>query len=504
MPADRRRHALARILHLARLLAVSALIWILLRNATQGTKPGAGAALDPQQWEGSDAGSQLVSTSPLGDRIHGWAGPSEVWLELDASGVVRRAKVANSADSASFVERIAHDVEFLSSLRGMSAEQAAEWSVDAVSGATLTSRAIQAAVRARFSGSPLPHPFDALSPKDLDPLPGGFTLRGEALGGVGYQGPTDAVLHFAADGRVVELRILNSFDNQRWVEDIGFERSFFTHFVGMTLEDLAAQTVGPQGVEGVSGATMTSQGIVLSLQAAAAKSLQARAGKRDLRTSFARTPRELLGWILGGVALLVLLSPLRRRRRVRSILRVAVMIGFGVGAGALLSLDSAWAWAQHGLPWQSAPLLAGFVLASVIGPAVLGRKTYCRSLCAHGAMQQLLAPRARRKLTPKLEAVLRRVPHALLFLAVALLARGSVGELASWEPFAAWSPQAASLLSVLLLLASVVAAQLVPLAYCHYACPTGALLDYLRYQPKRLGKRADLGLLVLLGLAMLN
>ena len=249
---------------------------------------------------------------------------------------------------------------------------------------------------------------------------------------------------------------------------------------------------------------MTSQGIVHSLQNAAQQALQEREGKGRVIASMARTPRELLGWMLGGVALLILLSPLRRRRAVRGFLRVAVILGFGVGAGALLSLDSAWAWAQHGLPWQSAPLLAGFVLAAVIGPAIFGRKTYCRSLCAHGAMQQILAPRARHKLSHRLEAVMRRVPNTLLFFTIALLALGAVSELASWEPFAAWTPRAASVFSIFLLVASFVAARFVPLAYCHYACPTGAFLEYLRYQPKQLLKQADLGLLALLGLAVFN
>jgi NosR/NirI family transcriptional regulator, nitrous oxide reductase regulator len=500
MSTDRRQHALARAVHLARLLGVVVLTWILVRNATRDAE----AVVDPQLWKGTFSGSQVLTTSPGGDRFHGWAGPSEVWLELRAGRVVSRAKVASSADSSSFVDRVNRNPDFLPSLQGLSSRELAEWSVDAVSGATLTSRAIQSAVRARFAGDSLPSPFGELSRTELNTPPGGFSLRAEALGGVGFQGPTDAILNFDAHRRVVELRIFDSFDNDRWVEDIGFERSFFSRFTGMTLEDVAALRVGPEGVEGVSGATMTSQGIVLSLQTAAQQVLQGRVKKRAAVGSMARTPRELLGWMLGGVALLVLLSPLRRRRRVRGGLRIAVMLGFGVGAGALLSLDSAWAWAQHGLPWQSAPLLAGFVLASVIGPALFGRKTYCRSLCAHGAMQQLLVWKARRSLPRKLDSLLRRLPGALLFLAVALLAIGALRELASWEPFAAWTPKAASFLSVLLLLASVVAARFVPLAYCHYACPTGALLDYLRYRPKQLAKQADLGLALLLGLAILN
>lgn len=502
---------LVRVIHLARLVGVVALTWILVRNATRPPE----SVVDPRAWEGALASSQVVTTSPAGDQIIGWAGPSELWIEFDPSGLVRRAKVAKSADSASFVARIEHDPNFLASLYGQTALELAAWSVDTVSGATLTSRALQGAVRARFSGEALPSPFGELTADELNTPPGGFSLRAEAPGQVGYQGPTDAVLNFSAQGKVVELRIFDSFDNQRWVEDIGFERSFFARFVGLTLEEVAALNVGAEGVEGVSGATMTSQGIVLSLQTAARQRLLDQQQPVLAIQSMARTPGELLGWMMGGATLLILLSPLRRRRRVRGVLRVAVIIGFGIGAGALLSLDSAWAWVQSGLPWQSAPLLAGFVLASVVGPAVFGRKTYCRSLCAHGAMQQVLATQAKRKLPKRADALLRKFPAALLFFTLALLALGSVRGLAAWEPFAVWTFDASwglvlasltpgPIVSLLLFLASIVAARIVPLAYCHYACPTGALLEYLRYQPKVRGKQADFGLALLIGLAILN
>ena len=45
---------------------------------------------------------------------------------------------------------------------------------------------------------------------------------------------------------------------------------------------------------------------------------------------------------------------------------------------------------------------------------------------------------------------------------------------------------------------AVLAAAWVPLAYCHYGCPTGALLDYLRDQPSRFLKPADAGAALLL------
>ena len=496
------RRGLARLAHFGRLALVAAIVWQLTTRASREA-PGA-LPHEPEVGLLSWVEDQrVVSTSPEGDAVAGWAGPTTVQFVLDQEGRVEQALILRSADSASYVRRIAEHASFLPSLQGLSLEQLGGWQVDAVSGATLTSRAIQNAVRLKFAGTPPPSPFPPL-PSELVVLAEGEELiEAEVLPKLGYQGPTQVLLILSEEGVLQRALMGESFDNEPYIEDVRTDRSFWALFEGLTLEEVAALQAGPGGVEGVSGATMTSQGIVRSLQATAARRLRQESQSPASSLQLARSPRELLGWMVGGAALLVLVTPLRLRRAARKALRVGVVLGFGVGAGALLSLDSAWSWAQHGLPWQSAPLLAGFVLAAVLGPALLGRKTYCRSLCAHGALQQLLAPRASHKLAPRVDAAFRRLPGLLLLTAVGMLLlatrdAGAGVELASWEPFAAWNPQNAAMASLILAGLSVLAAAWVPLAYCHYGCPTGALLDYLRDQPSRFLKPADAGAALLL------
>jgi len=429
------------------------------------------------------------STSPAGDSTLGYVGPSEIWLRLDEAGIVQEVQLARSADTASYVQLVESDGAFLHSLLGANRVEASAWQPDAVSGATLTSRAIAAAVRAQFAE------FSVESEESNLQIDADY-LRSMPLPRAGYQGPTDAILIFDEAGRSKELRILKSFDNPDYLERIHADYGFEAHLIGLTVEEIAALTTGFEGIEGVSGATMTSQSLVESFRAAAQSRIDT--------PNPAPKPMpwtEWVGWLCGGAAAFLLIGPLRKRRAWRARLRLVVILGFGVSAGALLSLDGAFGWLRYGLPWKAAPLLAGFVIAAVLAPALLGRKIYCRSLCAHGAMQQLLAPGARTSLPPAWARRLRALPGTLLALALFAIALGQTDRLANWEPFAAWVPSAASTASLLLAAISLIVSSRIPLAYCHYGCPTGALLEYIRWQPSsnalRRGDAATLALLVI-------
>lgn len=498
MPTQARRR-LARLAHVGRLALIVTIVWQLTARASERV---------PDQiriWDA--AANDLIggdlgwSTWPDGDEVMGWAGPTTMVFLPTGEGRVEYAVIARSADSASYLERIEDDPQFLSSLRGLSMDELASWRVDTVSGATLTSRAIQGAVRRQFGGWPDTEPLPLLV---FEPSEGAVEeYVGATVSKAGYQGPTHVVYEVDAEDRILRVVLGDSFDNEPYVGDVREDYSFLKSFQGLTIAEAAELGIGRGGVEGVSGATMTSQGIARSIKESARRVLWSRGELERSELEIARTTRELIGWMVGGAAFLVLLTPLRRRRGVRNLLRVGAVLGFGAGAGALLSLDALRSWSQFGLPWQSAPLLAGFVIAAIAGPALFGRKTYCRSLCAHGALQQLLAPRARGKVAPRVDALFRRIPGVLLCLAVVVLVSAPdrpVGgpELAAWEPFAAWTPQSAAMASLILAGLSVLAAAWVPLAYCHYACPTGALLEYLRFQPKTLVKVGDIAALGLM------
>ena len=72
------------------------------------------------------------------------------------------------------------------------------------------------------------------------------------------------------------------------------------------------------------------------------------------------------------------------------------------------------------------------------------------------------------------------VPGVLLGLALVSVLIGWPLNLAAIEPFDAWSWRAAGVASIVIALVGLAASLFVPQAYCHFGCPTGALLSFIR------------------------
>ena len=51
---------------------------------------------------------------------------------------------------------------------------------------------------------------------------------------------------------------------------------------------------------------------------------------------------------------------------------------------------------------------------------------------------------------------------------------------ANFEPFDAYAIRTAGWVTIAIAVAGLAAACFVPMAYCHYGCPTGALLNFIR------------------------
>ncbi len=92
-----------------------------------------------------------------------------------------------------------------------------------------------------------------------------------------------------------------------------------------------------------------------------------------------------------------------------------------------------------------------------------------------------LAPRRWRVALPKdFARGLRWLPALLLALVLAITILVLPIDLASLEPFDAYLIRSAGWATVTLAVAGLIASLFVPMAYCHYGCPTGALLEFLR------------------------
>jgi len=91
---------------------------------------------------------QLLCSSPHCDDIKGYAGPVPLVVALDTVGIIQSVILLENNETGVFVSRL-KNAGFFDSWNGLSPAQAAETTVDAVSGATMTSNAVIESVRRR-------------------------------------------------------------------------------------------------------------------------------------------------------------------------------------------------------------------------------------------------------------------------------------------------------------------------------------------------------------------
>jgi polyferredoxin len=68
----------------------------------------------------------------------------------------------------------------------------------------------------------------------------------------------------------------------------------------------------------------------------------------------------------------------------------------------------------------------------------------------------------------------------LLVIIVASLFLGASLNLANFEAFDAWLWRSAGIATIVIAILGLLASLFIPLAYCKYGCPTGALFRFLR------------------------
>ncbi len=463
---------------------------------------------------------RVLQTSPEADHITGFSGPSNVLIAFDTEDQIAGLEVLSSGDTHEHLEQVRADDDFLKSFNGLTWEEAAgNTSVDAVSGATLTSLAIHESVLQRLGGQPpslrFPQPPtleqarkiypDAASLQqhpqyasrynvtDKDGKPLGDLLRTSPAADnvVGYGGPTETFIGLDKGQQVTGIALGKSYDNEPYVGYVRDEEYFLTLFNQMKLEEVAAIDPFSGEVEGVSGATMTSLSVAEAMQKAAAAHVEAR---KQPPVVAAQSTWNQVPWIHlsihdYGVAVVILLSLLLAFTRLRSsnTLRVCFLVllvtYLGLTTGNLLSQAMLAGWARSGVPWQKAPGLALLTLAALVAPVFTGRNLYCSHLCPHGALQQLVKRRLpwQWKVPPRLAKWLKMLPAALLVWCVVVAVLTLPFSLVDIEPFDAWLLGIAGWATIGVAIAGLVFALVTPMAYCRYGCPTGAMLKFLTF-----------------------
>ena len=318
---------------------------------------------------------------------------------------------------------------------------------------------------------------------------------------VGYRGWTDTLIAFDHALHVAGVRIRSSQDTREHVDDVRDDRHFLKTWNGKPWEEVARVTPEEAGIEGVSGASMTSLAV--------AEAIQRRLQMADALLAIQPSPVRIRARDLGLAAVIaaaLVLAFTKKRQRLRRGFQVLVIVYVGFVTGDLLAQSLIAGWAANGVPWRSAPGLVLLLAAALAVPWATRKPLYCQQLCPHGAAQELLgriAPKRWRVALPKdFARGLRWLPALLLALVVAVTILALPIELANLEPFDAYLIRAAGGATITLAVVGLIASLFVPLAYCKYGCPTGALLEFIRGRgtTDRFGRR-DIAAALLVALA---
>ena len=325
----------------------------------------------------------VLQTSPQADHIVGFSGPTNTLIAFDTNSRILGIKVISSGDTKEHVATVRSDETFLTSRVGKTWDEAGTY-VDAegVTGATLTSLAIQEAIILRLGGTQpslrFPEPLSVDDGRTLfatahsveqDPnlsaLWNVFSNDHAALGTilrtspaadtvVGYQGPTEALIGFDPGGRVVGVAVAKSYDNDEYVRYVRDDEYFLNLFNSLALEELAALDLEDEQVEGVSGATMTSMAVAEGLVLAAQQHRQTlENSSQPTNSRYPWSIRTLGTAVVVFVGVTIGLSRLRANRRIRLGFLCVLVLYLGLVNGDMLSQAMIVGWAQNGIPWRT-------------------------------------------------------------------------------------------------------------------------------------------------------
>jgi NosR/NirI family nitrous oxide reductase transcriptional regulator len=440
----------------------------------------------------------VVQTAPASDKIIGYAGPSNILIALSRSHKILGFRILESADTSSHIAKI--EDPFWKQFIARSPSTLPNEPIT-VSGATLTTEAISKSIQARLTevaAKPwFPREITLTQAKMHFPAVASLQpsrktrsvhdASGKHLGHLllstdcpdqanGFQGPSALLIALSPDEKIlIGTSLLASRDNSDYVEATQEELRYAEQFSDQSVDSILADTTLATDKLLVSGASYTATAVVEQLR----RSLRwLRAAPIPITPIIHWQLRDTLltVWLLFAIG--IGLTHLRGNKKIRLALQILCIFLGGIYLGTLVSQGLLIGWARNGIPWQTYPALVLLSFASLILPLTTGKNIYCQQICPHGALQNMLFSLTTKKLRipGSIHKKLTTLPWILLVAIIVLGLLHWTGDFSLFETFDAWSTGFILSLPAVFFILSVVTAPFIRTPYCHYACPTGALL----------------------------
>lgn len=303
-----------------------------------------------------------------------------------------------------------------------------------------------------------------------------------ALGkGQGYAGPIDLLVGMDAQGNITGVQIIAQRETTGFFRLI-LSEGFLEQFVDRSYRD--SLQVG-NDIDGVSGATVSAEGIAASARQAIRLIAQQGMGSplppESKKIKFGIPELTLMGLYTAGYFGHKHRSSLWKKRiRWGSLLTGMILLGFVYTAPLTIAqiislLSGFWPdWHTH-LYWYI--LIGGIIFVTTVD----AKNPYCNWFCPFGAFQECLAQLTSAKLyrPRKWGSFFTWLQRGLAFTAVLLgLALRRPG-VAGYEPFATLFDLRGSPVEVIFLLIIILASLLMYRPFCNYLCPLDPVYDFI-------------------------
>ncbi len=295
---------------------------------------------------------------------------------------------------------------------------------------------------------------------------------------IGYCGSTDTLVVFDLNDNVLGFQIRASGDTTRHVKDVKENEYFMTILNNMSWDKIAHLDLKEEEIDGVSGATLTSVTTIEAISYRLRHSLD--------KATFSPTIQwQKEDWLLSLIiigSILFTFSNWRRLKSVRLAFHLIIFVYLGFIYGNMISIGLVFGWSAAGIPWHLSSGLVLLVMTSIIVPWSTRRPMYCTQICPHGLAQQWLGnlPIKKRTISKQWDKSLRIIPALLIGYALLIQLLEIPVELAELEAFNAYTISLSGWFSISLATLGLIASLFYRQPYCHYGCPTGAVLNFVR------------------------
>ncbi|MFI3241933.1 MAG: 4Fe-4S binding protein [Alphaproteobacteria bacterium] len=282
----------------------------------------------------------------------------------------------------------------------------------------------------------------------------------------GYGGTIPMAIGVDKNNIIKDIKILKNAETPDFLNQV-LSSGLLKNWIGKSInisEDIK--------VDAISGATMSSQAII--------KSLNATTSPKTIKKEFdyKNLTKSLCILFIGLIALFSFFAP-KKSKKIRPLILATSVFVLGVWQGQMLSVAKISAWFLYGVPDIYQWSLIFILLTSVIIPIFTGKNFYCYYLCPFGATQELVG----QTFNIKKKHLFKWLIHLRMIILIScliLLILGLTGYVANIEPFSAFKPQYAPLSSLVIFIFSLILSIFINRPWCKYFCPCGALLDLFK------------------------